>query len=369
MTILLLILIIGVLIFVHELGHFVVAKIFGIRVDEFGMGLPPRAVKIFSRKGTDYTLNWIPFGGFVKIYGENALDETEKDDPDYEKSFVAKKWWQQIAVLIAGVTMNFLLAWGLFALVFMSGAPTVVSRADHESVKDASFTVLQVVKDSPADRAGLKSGEIITQIETLNGVVSGTELHAESFVQSIRSTEGIAPVQISVMNLDQEVREVSILPERKSSELPPMIGVSADYVGLYQEGFFQSIGSGLSQTVFVTKETSKAFVRLIGDAFQGQADMDNLTGPVGLVSVVGDAQKVGFSYVLMLAATISVNLAVLNLFPFPALDGGRIVMVIIETITRRKIKPSIVQWVNGIGFLLLIGLMIIITVKDVIKLF
>lgn len=369
MTIILLILIISVLIFIHELGHFAIAKLFGIRVDEFGMGLPPRAVKLFSRKGTDYTLNWIPFGGFVKIYGEDALSENSETDPDYQKSFGAKKWWQQVAVLIAGVAMNFIFAGILFSIAFMSGAPTVVSDVDSKNVSNVEFTVLQVVKDSPADVAGLKAGDTIKEVETLDGIISGTEITNQSFVNAIRSSEGVAPVRLLVKNIDKEEISMLILPVRANPNNYPMIGVSADQVGLYKEGFFQSIGSGIRQTVFVSKETVMAFTKLIGDAFKGDADINTLTGPVGLVSVVGDAQKVGAVYVLMLAAMISVNLAVLNLFPFPALDGGRIVMVLIETITRKKIKPSIVQWINGIGFLLLISLMILITIKDVIKLF
>jgi regulator of sigma E protease len=125
----------------------------------------------------------------------------------------------------------------------------------------------------------------------------------------------------------------------------------------------------LINTYHATVATGHAFVKLIGGAFTGTADVKNLTGPVGLVSVVGDAQKIGAVFVIMLMAMISINLAVLNIIPFPALDGGRVLIVIIETITRRKINPNVVAWVNGIGFLLLITLMIFISVKDVIKLF
>ncbi len=368
MSIILLILIIGVLIFIHELGHFVVAKYFKVRVDEFGMGLPPRAVKLFSRDGTDYTLNWIPFGGFVKIYGEDALQESSEKDPDYERSFVAKKWWQQIAILIAGVTMNFLFAWMLFSLVFMTGAPTAVSSIENtDQIKNAQLTVLQVIKDSPAEQSGIVPGDIIREIESLNGITSGTLLTRDTFITQVQSMPDNTPLRILIASQTGEEKNLLIIPEKNNNV--PFIGVSIDQVGIYREGFFTAIGNGFTHTIYVAKETTKAFGNLIADAFRGEADIDTLTGPVGLVSVVGDAQKVGVTQVIMLTALISVNLAVLNLFPFPALDGGRIVMVFIETMTRRKIKPSVVQWVNGIGFLLLIGLMIVITVKDVIKLF
>lgn len=367
MSVILLILIIGVLIFIHELGHFAVAKYFKVRVDEFGMGLPPRAVKLFSRNGTDYTLNWIPFGGFVKIYGEDALEEAEKDS-DYERSFVAKSWWKQIAILIAGVTMNFLFAWFLFALIFMTGAPTAVSTAPHpEQVRNPQLTVLEVIKNSPAELSGLVPGDVIKEIESLDGVVSGNELTRELFISEVRTLPDSTPLRILAETQTGEEKNILVIPEKNNET--QLIGVSIDQVGIYREGFFTAIGSGFTHTGYVAKETTKAFGNLIADAFRGEADMNTLTGPVGLVSVVGDAQKVGITQVITLTALISVNLAVLNLFPFPALDGGRIVIVLIETITRRKIKPSIVQWVNGIGFLFLIGLMVLITVKDVIKLF
>lgn len=364
MTIILLIIIIGILVFVHELGHFSVAKFFGIRVDEFGMGLPPRAKKLFSKNGTDYTLNWIPFGGFVKIYGEDSLATDPATDPDYQKSFVAKKWWQQIAVLIAGVTMNFLFAWILFVIAFMIGAPTITSGIPKDQVRDPQLTVLQVVKDSPADQAGLVPGSKIIEIESLDGVVAGSETSAESFIQIVQSMPDNTPLRILTESSTGEQKNLLIIPDADNK-----IGVAIDTVGMYQEGLFSALVSGAKNTVTVTGQTVQAFGHLIGGVFTGTADMDSLTGPVGLVSVVGDAQQVGFVYVIILTAMISVNLAVLNLFPFPALDGGRIVVVLIETITRRKIKPTIVQWVNGIGFLLLILLMIIITVKDVIRLF
>lgn len=364
MTIILLIIIIGILVFVHELGHFSVAKFFNIRVDEFGMGLPPRAKKLFSKNGTDYTLNWIPFGGFVKIYGEDSLSTDPATDPDYQKSFIAKKWWQQIAVLIAGVTMNFLFAWVLFTLSFMIGAPTITSGIPSDQIQNPQLTVLQVVKGSPADQVGIVPGSKIIEIESLDGIVPGNTTSAESFIQIVQSMPDNTPVRLFAELPNGQQKNFLVIPDDTNK-----IGVAIDTVGIYREGLFSALVSGAKNTVTVTGQTVQAFVHLIGGVFTGTADMDSLTGPVGLVSVVGDAQQVGFVYVIILTAMISVNLAVLNLFPFPALDGGRIVVVLIETITRRKIKPIVVQWINGIGFMFLIGLMIVITIKDVIKLF
>jgi len=370
MTIILFLLILGLLIFVHELGHFMVAKFFGIRVDEFGMGLPPRATKLFSYRGTDYTLNWIPFGGFVKIYGEDGLSENPEQDPDYGRSMGSKKWWQQILVLIAGVTMNVLFAWALFSLAFMMGAPTPVSSvADPSQVKNAQLTVLQVVSGSPAQVAGLEPGDVILELETLDGIMTQDELTQDGFTTKIRETPPATPVRLLVQSTGDETKQILVIPEKTSETGYPMIGIGVDRVGTYKEGFFTAIASGFNSTLRTTVATTKAFGQLISDAFRGQADMATLTGPVGLVGVVGDAQQIGFVYVILLTAIISINLAVLNLIPFPALDGGRIVIVVIEAIIRKKIKPNIVGWINGIGFLLLIALMIFVTIKDVIKLF
>lgn len=362
-------LLLGVLVLVHELGHFAVAKFFGIRVDEFGMGFPPRAKKLFTRNGTDYTLNWIPFGGFVKIYGEDSL-ENGKQDPDYKRSMVAKPWWQQILVLIAGVTMNILLAWALFSISFMVGAPTAVSGVDHpEKVKNPQLTVLQVMPKSPAETAGLVAGDKIIKIESLDTVLSRTEITADAFTKTVRAMPANTPVHLQVQKTDTTTTDLLIIPQTGLTGDYPAIGVSIDQVGIYREGLFKSIKSGAVNTWHVTKQTGQAFGKLIHDAVLGKADTKNLTGPVGLVSVVGDAQKIGAVYVIMLTAMISINLAVLNLIPFPALDGGRVVIVLIEAITRRKINSNIVGWVNGVGFMLLLALMAFVTVKDVIKLF
>lgn len=372
MTIILFILILGLLIFVHELGHFMTAKWFGIRVDEFGMGLPPRAAKLFSRDGTDYTLNWIPFGGFVKIYGEDALEEgSDKNDPDYGRSFVSKKWWQQLIVLVAGVTMNFILAWFLFAIAFMIGAPTSAGTVDDPTkLRNPELTVLSVLADSPAQQSGIQAGDQIVMIESLDRNFSGESLTPTTFTDTIRSMPEGTPVHIQVERPDDDtVKDFLIVPQGGISGEYPAIGVSVDTVGLYRQGFFGSIWDGLKTAGIMTADTFRAFGKLIGDAFRGEGTTDNLSGPVGLAKMVGDAQQIGFVYVIMLTALISINLAVLNIAPFPALDGGRVVMVLIEAITRKKIKPAAVQWINTAGFFILIGLILFVTVKDVIKLF
>ncbi len=359
------VLLLGILVFVHELGHFSVAKFFGIRVDEFGMGFPPRAKKLFHRNGTDYTLNWIPFGGFVKIHGEDALEQG-KDDPDYHRSMPAKPWWQQILVLIAGVTMNMLLAWGLITIAFLGGTLASVSNVTHpERVKNPQLTVLSVIPGSPAEKMGIMIGDVITSFESLEQNFTGKTLTPENIVRTVRENEPNTPILLGIQRGNSDQENVLIIPEYGITGNQLALGVALDQVGIYRISFFQSIKSSAIYTLNLTKQTIHEF----GKLFVGKSNLNNLTGPVGLVSVVGDAQQVGFTSVIMLAALISVNLAVINLVPFPALDGGRVVLVLIEAITRRKININIVTWINSIGFLLLIGLMILVTVKDIIKIF
>ncbi len=360
-SILLLILVLGIIVFVHELGHFAVAKWCGIRVDEFGMGFPPRIWKIFSYKGTDYTINAIPFGGFVKIYGEDSLD---RDDPDFNRSLMAKKWWQQIAVLIAGVTMNVLLAWIIFSGMLMVGAPTLASQSDHpELLKNAQLTILDVAPDSPAATAGIMTGDIVIKMASPSAILVNPT--TDAFTTFIQSGSDTIPVTITVKR-GNVTQDILITPKTGIVANHVAIGVAVDQVG-YQPGlsFFKSIRQGFTTTVLVIQRTWQAFSQLV----MGQMDLNAVSGPVGLTRVVGQAQQVGFASIMVLIAVISVNLAIINILPFPALDGGRILFVIIETIIRRPLPKKFVEWTNGIGFALLILLMIVISVKDVIKLF
>ena len=360
MSIIIFILILGVLIFVHELGHFAVAKFFGIRVDEFGMGFPPRAVKLFSRNGTDYTLNWIPFGGFVKIYGEDSMD---RSDPDFNRSLVAKAWWKQILVLAAGVTMNVILAWVLLTGTYLVGAPVPASQVSNpEELKNIQLTILEVKADAPADRAGLRSGDVVKKLSRENGIL--TNATPEGFTEFIQSTPEGGSVTISVER-GKKPQDIIVVPDHTIAKERQAIGVVVDNVGTSRLGFFPSIAEGARTTYHSIVGTIVSLGRLIG----GKESLSGVTGPVGLVGVVHDAQKVGIASLMILIAIISINLAVINLVPFPALDGGRILFTLIETIIRRPLPKKVVEWTNGIGFIILILLMVVITVKDVIKLF
>lgn len=358
-SIILLIAILGLIIFVHELGHFAVAKWFGIRVDEFGMGFPPRAVKLFSRKGTDYTLNWIPFGGFVKIYGEDSLPQ---DDPDFKRSMVAKPWWQQILVLVAGVSMNVLLAWIIFSGMFFVGTPSVIAPG-VTPVGKTELTVLEVREVSPAARDGIQVGDVIEKVSYDQGIL--TQPTPDGFIQFIQAIPDQTPVTLTILRegVPQTITTAptfGIIPDKVA------LGVSLERVGdVPGLPFFTSLAQGAHMTVSTLRDTAKGFQQL----FTGVLGLDHVSGPIGLTKVIGSAERIGAHAVWMLIAMISLNLALINILPFPALDGGRVLFVLIETITRRKLPSSFVFWVNTGAFILLIGLMVIISIKDVIHLF
>lgn len=369
MSILIFVIILLVLVLVHEAGHFFSAKKFGIRVDEFGFGFPP---KIFGvKKGeTEYSINLLPIGGFVRIFGEEVNDETSSG-PDAKRSFVNKPKYQQAIVLVAGVLANFALAWLLFSIGFISGLPSSVNSglkgAEFENV---NLTIITVAPNSPADRGGLKSGDKIvsaTQLENNAVVDEDTELTPESIKEFVTEHSGD---EISIGYLrgkNNEFQVTKIVPEGPAES--PAIGISMDQIGTAKLGPIKAVYEGLKLTALVTKGTVLGLFNLVFDAIRGKGSMESVTGPVGLVGVVGDAYQFGFVYLLSFAALISVNLGVINLVPFPALDGGRLFFLLIEKIKGSPLSPKVSNMANMIGFCLLLLLMAVVTYHDIVKLF
>lgn len=353
MSLIIFFIILSALVLVHELGHFSVAKYFGIRVDEFGLGYPPRAKKIFRWKGTDFTLNWLPFGGFVRIFGENPTEEAEASSDNFQ----SKNRSIQASVLFAGVFFNFLFAWALLSGGLATGLPAPAGLGFP--VENEETVITTVIPGSPAAEAGLRSGDTLLFIN--NAQLSPEE--ASEFIAN-----SFAPIEFTVRRGDEistktVVAREGILSERQA------IGISMELIGTVELPVHLAIFEGLKLTWELTVATAEALGNFITQAVIGRADLSAVTGPVGLVGMVGDVSELGFSYLLTFTALISINLALINLLPFPALDGGRLLFVGIETITRRPIPPRIFNALNAVGFALLIFLMILITVRDVRNIF
>lgn len=360
MTILLFFVVLFVLVLVHELGHFVVAKRSGMRVDEFGIGFPPRLGSV--RWGeTDYSINAMPIGGFVKIYGEDATESL--DAPDAKRAFSARPRSAQALVLIAGVAMNILFAWLLFSVAFMVGATQVV---EESAASDrAQLTVLSVLPESPAEEAGIRPGDRIVSLVNENGhpseltpsaaalfiadygtVTIGYERGGDERTAVMRAASGIAPD-----NTDR-----------------PVVGVVMGFVEFVSVPPHRAIADAAVHTASTLTAIVAGVATLLYDALSLNADLSHVAGPIGIAGLVGEAAAFGLTSLLMFTAIISLNLAVINLLPFPALDGGRLLFVCIEAVKGSPLSPRIAQNLNMIGFGLLILLMVAVTFQDIARL-
>lgn len=324
----------SLLIIVHELGHFMLAKLNGIKVEEFSIGMGP---EVFSRKGkeTQYSLRLFPIGGFVKMLGE-------EEDIDDERSFSSKSPLRRISVILAGAAMNIILALVLFGIIFSNRGFLIP-------------VISSVVENSPAYEAGLKAGDKILKIDsshvfTASDVTIGIQLSKGDKINLL-------------VNRNGEKKEIIVVPQL----------VNEDGVELYKIGFYHTVVENptISQTLnYTVKETVSA----VGQTYKslqmmilGQVNFKtDVGGPVTIIKMSGEAAKSGLITLARFLAFISINLAVFNLLPFPALDGGWTVLLLIELITRRKVPEKIVGALNTVGFILLMGLMLVVTLKDII---
>lgn len=371
MSIIIFLLVLIVLILVHELGHFLVAKAFGVRVDEFGLGFPP---KIFGKKygETTYSINAIPFGGFVKIFGEDPNEESISG-PGASRSLVNKPKWIQALVLVAGVFFNVVFAWLLIAFGFMSGLPTSVSAFPNINFTDAKVVITNVLPDSPADKAHLKPGDTIVSMATAAGTSTKARFLAVASssadvatVQNFIADSADKPITFEVAKGDVK-SEIVATPIAGIVDGKAALGIGLDKIGTLRLPIHQAFYQATLLTYDLTKMVTVGLGTFFKDIFIAKANFAQVTGPLGIVGLAGDAVDLGFVYVLQFVVVISINLAVINLMPFPALDGGRILFLIIEAIKRSPIKPKIANTLNTVGFALLILLMVVITFHDVIK--
>ncbi len=368
-TFLIFIAVIGVLVLVHEWGHFIVARRSGMRVDEFGFGFPPRLFGI--KKGeTTYSINWIPFGGFVKILGEDG------DSRDNPRSFGAKPILARLKVIVAGVAMNFLFAVVLLILGNLFGLR--IGLFDQEMIsqaRDKKIQIIQTVPESPAEKAGLsvldeivgfkKSGEffysdpVTVYASTIEEVQKYTSDHAGQIITLVlRRGSGDDGL------VDAEVETRTNPPQGEGS-----MGIAMALTGVVSYPWYGAIWRGGYDGITLAYNIIYSYGLLFKTLFADGKLMAEVSGPVGIATITSQAARVGFSYLMQFVALISVNLAVLNIVPFPALDGGRALFLLIEKIKGAPINRKIEASLNGIGFALLVTLMIYVTIKDISKFF
>ncbi len=335
-TAIIIIVFLSVLIIVHELGHFLLAKKFKIFVEEFGFGLPP---KVFGKKfgETIYSLNLLPFGGFVKISGENREDIDQSLPQD--RVFYNLKIWKRMLIIAGGVAMNFLLGWVLISIVFWAGVPKAVFIAD-------------VAPESPAFQVGIKTND---------KVLGYTK--TEDFINFINNNKG---KEIS-FNIKREGKEIEIktVPRMNPPQGEGALGVALVESGQEKQGFFKGIWEALKVSFQAFTMIFTSIFKLIKMAVFGQGALQAVTGPIGIVKITSQASHLGIVFLLQLLALISINLAAINIFPFPALDGGRLIFLIIEKIKGSPLPKRVEEYANAAGMGLLILLMILITIKDI----
>ena len=340
-TILIFLGILAVLILAHELGHFATAKAFGVRVDEFGLGFPPRLIGI-KRGETLYSLNAVPLGGFTKMAGE--------EDPDVPRSLASKGVGPRVIVLSAGSIMNALLPILLFAIAFM--VPHNVATGD--------VVVAEVAPNSPAAAAGIEVGDTLA---SLNDEPVQNISDLQIFTQLNLGKE----VNLAVRHSDATLEELQLIPRWKPPPGEGAMGVAVSMpdatITRQSYPFWEAIPMGISECI----ETFIIFKNEILKWFIGAVPVQ-LTGPVGIAQLTGEVARAGFSPLLQFAGFISINLALVNILPLPALDGGRIVFVLLGWVRRgKRISARTEGLVHAIGFALLIAAMIAITYQDIIR--
>ncbi|MEK7603509.1 MAG: site-2 protease family protein [Patescibacteria group bacterium] len=361
MTIIIFIIVLSVLVFVHEFGHFIVAKRAGMKVEEFGFGFPPRLWGI--KKGeTLYSINLIPFGGFVKIYGEEGEHLNESG------SFSSKPIGVRLKVIVAGVVMNFLLA--AFLLMILNYVGIRVGIGDEmddisAAARDKKIQILQVVDNSPAQEAGLKIFDEIIGFGNMNGSIISVSTARE--VREYLSANTGKEIRL-VINRDSKT-EIKMITLPEKDENNGLLGIVPLRTGVLSYPWYESIWRGLKDVVFLTGQTAVGYYELFETLLLRGRLIAEVSGPIGIASVIGQAASVGFRFLLQFVALISVNLAILNIIPFPALDGGRALMLIVEKLKGSPVNQKVETAINSVGFILLIMLMIYATVKDITRIF
>jgi len=378
-AILIFIAILGVLILVHEMGHFLVARRNGIKAEEFGFGFPPRIFGFYKQdktgkyklvlgnkninsKNTVYSLNWIPLGGFVKIKGENGSGKKEED------SFAFKSAWIRSKVLAAGVTMNFVLAWILISIVFMLGIPeTIDSASSAQSSPSSKIQIVEIFPDSPAEKSKLEAGDEILkkQIDPSGKIVNLQNVKQTS--EFISSYKGKA-LNLKIKRGGKDIT-VSVVPRINPPENQGALGISLVETTLVKYSVGESFWNGFKTTGELIFSIFGALFGILKNLFIGNGVGADVSGPVGIAIFTKKVAGLGLAYILQFAAILSVNLGVINILPFPALDGGRILFIAIEKIKGSPVSQKVEQTFHMIGFVLLITLLILVTFRDVARFF
>lgn len=350
----------SLLILIHEAGHFMAARRAGVTVEEFGIGLPPRVRTLFTSRGTQFSLNWVPFGGFVRLKGETAITAAERNQPGcfHRASFGAK-----VLILSAGVTMNFLLAFLLLTFGFSMGRwiPTYLTLSDMQAHADRGIIrmmpgvlVEKVLSGGAAAVAGVPEQSILLKVDGIP--VTAAEQVGEIQAKKRHVTYTIRTGETYTLTLKDGKAGVVI------STYPRELSAPLRGIGI-------SMLLALRETKIMTVQTMLGIRALFSSLAQTGRVPEGITGIVGIAQLTYTSVQAGFMTYLRLVALLSLSLAILNVLPFPALDGGRLLFILVEAVTRRPLNRRFEAFSNALGFSVLIALILLITFYDIIRLF
>ncbi len=334
---------------VHEFGHYLSARLLGMKVLEFAFGFPPRVAAI-RHAGIDYSLNAIPFGGFVRILGQDdfAIHQAGEGAPG---SFTSKPWWSQAIVLVAGVTMNMVLAILVLTVAFATG--TTAATGD--------VRIVQVAADSPAQKAGIQAGDLVRAVDGRPITRSG------DLVSYVRSRARLQPGQDVSLELERNGRRlppIAAVPRIEPPEGEGPIGIGLEDV---QGPIAVPFPEAFQQALSLSGQVIAQIAELPGQLFAPRAGQTgpSVGGPIEIFRVTGQVAQFGLPTFLKLVGVLSVNLAVLNIVPFPGLDGGRLFFVLLGGIFRRRLSPQVEAAVHAVGFVLLLALLVVVSIADI----
>lgn len=355
LSIVLIVIVFSLLVIAHEFGHFIVARRNGVRVEEFGIGFPPRIWGKRRRKGgTLFSINVLPIGGFVRLKGEDGGSTA----PD---SFAAQRTWPKTKIILAGVTMNLIIAYFLLVTLLIVGMPPIVPAGINQigpfhaqSITTSPLTVMAINKGSAAEHAGLKIGNQIISINGQN-VASTEEL------KNLTSANAGKQVTLGVrVGSSEKTLQTTLGTDTQAGYL----GIAAEPITMARYGVFQAFGAAIILIGQLVVSTVAAFGGFIAGLLTRAQVSQNVAGPIGIVSIFGSVLQFGWRYVLAFVATISLSLAVINALPIPGLDGGRLLVILIQR-AGVKINPAREQWIHFAGFVFLILLVIIVSISDI----
>lgn len=349
------------LLVLHEFGHFILAKRFGVKVEEFGVGYPPR---IFGKKigETVYSVNLLPFGAFIRVPGE--IGGKEKED---ERSFSKQSVRRRVMIMLGGVVSFWIMASLIFTIVFNLGAPMAAEDNENTGFNNLQVQIAAISSDSPASKAGLKPGDRIIKITnpvSQNEITVYKVKEVQDFMESNKGQELVLTAQRA-----REIFEAKITPRAFPPAGEGPLGVALVRMGEKTYPWWQTLWHGIYQTWNLTLAVFQGYYQALSNVFQGQPSGVQFTGPVGIFHLMGQASQMGFSYFLNFIGLISIYLAVFNILPIPATDGGKLIFLGIEFLRKKPIAPKIEQGITTAFFMALIGLMVLVTIKDVIRIF